>query len=239
MLFPSRKVAERCREFIKRYYPEECTVRIVEFVICPPEDDTRKSKMQSVPVYMVLFPKEAFKVAKQFWQHSGDIFSSRMAEYGLRILDMTGKSKQSTKKSTDEAATAVKRAHPRYTRKALQQQAEENNKEEEEQCEAEHLTYLEERYGRNLPLEFADHAKVALRRRIAGIITDEDSDIKGISKATPSELESQRALQGDRGMKGLSEDDVYLYPCGMSAIFHAHQSAMAVGDDSRKSVCFG
>ncbi|KAG0183992.1 hypothetical protein DFQ28_000319 [Apophysomyces sp. BC1034] len=220
MLFPSRKVAERCREFMQRYYKPASEhsgglIRIADFEIAPPSDHA--NELQRVSVYIVLFPEDAFSVAKQFWQHSGDIFSSRMAEYCLRILD-------EAPKTTADTMDIKPKHGGRYSR--LSSAAAKKPVEEE----GDHSTYLEERYGRNLPVAFADRAKRALRCRIAGVITEAGNE---------GTVQEQRQRQGDRGITGLSEDEVYIYPCGMSAIFHAHQCAMAIGDASRKSVCFG
>ncbi|KAI9477071.1 pyridoxal phosphate-dependent transferase [Zychaea mexicana] len=241
MLFPSRKIAERCREFLKRYFSETEAVRIVELKLGPVE------KYPAIPIFLVLFPKDAFKVAKQFWQHSGDILSSRMAEQCLQILDDQEKQEQEQEQKRPAAGGGSK---GRYANKRkpsttpplssdVAGAASSSSTSSTEDKNIEAATYVEERYGRNLPIEFADHAKVALRRRIAGILATESANIQDYEKATETELENQRALQGDRGIKGLSENDVYLYPCGMSAIFHAHRCAMTALDASLKSVCFG
>lgn len=222
---------------MKRYYKEPTgTVRIVEFEIAP---NNVKSELVRVPVHIVLFPKDAFPIAKQFWQHSGDIISSRLAEYCLRIMDENKKSNDAgdSKKDADlysPKMTMGSRSRSHYSIKSLKK---EDPKEEEA---VEQTTYLEERYGRNLPTKFANNAKLALRRRIAGVIS---SDYKihddQLDETTTADLEEQRKLKGDRGIRGLSEEDVYLYPCGMSAIYHAHQVSMIAGDESLKSVCFG
>lgn len=232
MLFPTRKIAEKCRAFLQRYYTEgneeERKFRIVELEFGPDEN------MPLVHVFVVLFPKDAFRVAKQYWQHCGDILSSRQAEYCLRLLD-----KKAEAEAEQAEALKPKRGNQRYGRPGRPLAANAGG----ESCEAEHLSYVEERYGRNLPVQYADHAKVALRRRIAGIITEKEDEqalqLEDVKMATEADLETQRQMQGERNMKGLSEDDVYLYPCGMSAIFHAHQLTLAIGDASRKSVCFG
>lgn len=128
-------------------------------------------------------------------------------------------------------------------------------------------TYIEERYARNLSESQAPLAKIALRRRIAGVLKEST----GTTPSTPhSSLEDQqldaastRALEkasakdaalqpSSRGVKGLSEDDVYLYPGGMSAIFHAFQTVLTTEQKKQgkgkaresenhigKSVCFG
>ncbi|CDU25415.1 probable STR2-Cystathionine gamma-synthase [Sporisorium scitamineum] len=104
------------------------------------------------------------------------------------------------------------------------------------------VTYVEERYGRNLPLSSAPSAKLALRRRIAGTLLS-DRNEESATKAPGNQV-------GETGRTGtgVTEDDVFLFPCGMSAIFHAHQLAMRaapqlVFDGIRrevgKSICFG
>jgi cystathionine gamma-synthase len=90
--------------------------------------------------------------------------------------------------------------------------------------------YLEERYGRNLPQAAATSAKRTLRRRIAGVLVHDSPDaiLDGSKDLGPS----------SRGIANVSEDDVFLYPTGMAAIWNAHQLALAVRP-SAKSICFG
>lgn len=98
--------------------------------------------------------------------------------------------------------------------------------------------YLEERYGRNMATVEAPRAKRALRKRIAGVASNdvveacESETMNGHSQShsNPDVIERAKGTQ-------LSEDDVYLYPTGMSAIFHAHQLALCLKQE--KSVCFG
>lgn len=99
--------------------------------------------------------------------------------------------------------------------------------------------YVEERYGRNLDLSLAPLAKLAMRRRIAGVLAEQPGQAIAVE-------DIQNAPQGGestRGVQGLTEDDVWLYSCGMNAIFHAHQLVMgtreAEGKPVGKSVCFG
>lgn len=98
--------------------------------------------------------------------------------------------------------------------------------------------YVEERYGRNLDLSLAPLAKIAMRRRIAGVLREAPG------QAVPVErIEKSRNEDSDRGVKGLTEGDVYLYPTGMSAIWHAHQLAMGTrvkeGGVVGETICFG
>ena len=60
---PSRRIAERCAQYL--HDTKQFPSRIEVFG----END----------IHVVLFPEEAFATAKQFWQHYGDIVSSRLA----------------------------------------------------------------------------------------------------------------------------------------------------------------
>ena len=107
---------------------------------------------------------------------------------------------------------------------------------EDEQLSSEFTTYLEERYGRNMPLFSAPLAKQALKRRIAGGLVTGDEDF-GMGKDV-----SRGAAIGS-SLKAIAEDDVYLYPGGMSAIWHAHdicrRARRAKREKEGKSLCYG
>lgn len=104
--------------------------------------------------------------------------------------------------------------------------------------------YVEERYGRNLPASSASLAKKVLKRRIAGTLLADR-----LPPPNPAEdgLQSKEHEVGTTAREGtqLSEDDVFLFPTGMSSIFHAHQTALrwrkrsAGADKVGMSVCFG
>ncbi|GAA5977635.1 hypothetical protein JCM11641_006882 [Rhodosporidiobolus odoratus] len=102
--------------------------------------------------------------------------------------------------------------------------------------------YVEERYGRNLDLSLAPLAKLAMRRRIAGVLREQPGEAIPVEEMEKHKAQQARE-ESTRGVVGLTEDDVWLYPCGMNAIFHAHQLAMAArkgqGKEVGKSVCFG
>ena len=87
--------------------------------------------------------------------------------------------------------------------------------------------YLEQRYGRNLDVAAAQLAKGALRRRIAGVLVRDES-------AAGGEVEVAQSVRG----AAVTENDVFLFPTGMSAIWSAHQLALDVRG-AKKSVCFG
>ncbi len=85
--------------------------------------------------------------------------------------------------------------------------------------------------GLDLPLADAASAKHELRWRIAGALNVCDRE----------PCADQKDLQvgpNSRGVADVSENDVYLFPTGMSAIWNAHRLALAVRP-AEKSVCFG
>src|SRR5690606_14252067 len=83
------------------------------------------------------------------------------------------------------------------------------------------------KFGRNLEVTLVENAKLAVRRRIAGSLRDPNPT-----------AETAISAEDARMVKGFTEDDVYLYPCGMNAIFNAHRLLLhALG--TRKSVCYG
>jgi cystathionine gamma-synthase len=77
-------------------------------------------------------------------------------------------------------------------------------------------------------------AKHALKRRIAGGLLPSDEGFGAVA-------DIQRG--GGDGKKAVREEDVYLYPTGMSAIWHAHdivrRARRAEGKAEGKSVCYG
>ena len=217
MLFPSHEIATLCRQFIEKHSPA-----------CPPPlvrvlDLVRQGQDRS-NLSAVFFPEGDSSVAKQFWQHSGEGVSSRRAEFclgqlaegrlvkkavpknGIRTLAAKGPRRYSNNSSMD-------------TKLALEDEAPEGPSTSR---------FVEERFGRNLGLELAGCAKLAVRRRIAGTLKS-NVDLKDAIVLSS---------EGGRDVDGFTEDDVYLYPTGMSAIFNSHQLVLrCVG--SRKSVCFG
>jgi cystathionine gamma-synthase len=102
-----------------------------------------------------------------------------------------------------------------------------------EDLSKDHSVYLEERYGRNLPLAAAAFAKRILRSRVAGVLKENSSGCQPYT-------EQKDLLVGPstRGVAEVAVDDVYLYPSGMSAIWNTHNMALAVLPPA-KSICFG
>ena len=93
-----------------------------------------------------------------------------------------------------------------------------------------YVRFVEERFGRNLDVSLAKQAKEAIRRRIAGALSTNVESLETTDISIPLPLTSR--------VRDISEDDVYLYPSGMSSIFNTHQLLLACRG-SMKSISFG
>ncbi|KDR80352.1 hypothetical protein GALMADRAFT_117071 [Galerina marginata CBS 339.88] len=247
MLFSTQRIAELGRSFIQRrsaVLGSPVNARLVNLFICPEDklnDGTTKINRDSiagscVDLHIVLFPGDSFPVAKEFWQHTGLGISSRLAEKCLSLLPDTAPSVQ--RPSSPVSNRIPMRGHNRHYSavkgrlpsppSTIPSVAEDLNPDS---------VYLEERYGRNLPLSAASFAKRALRSRVAGVLLRDGSNETRSPTACP---EKQELVIGPstRGIKDVAADDVYLFPSGMSAIWSAHNMALAVRPPA-KSVCFG
>jgi cystathionine gamma-synthase len=173
---------------------------------------------ESLSVFLVLFPEGKFSIAKQFWQHTGFGVSSRLATHILATLASSAASPLPSPTRTKPMA------HRHYSAKMPRLPSSSNGA---EPLEADQAVYLEQRYGRNLDVAAVTLAKRALRRRIAGVLVRDENAVNG-------EVEVAQSVRG----VAVTEDDVFLFPTGMSAIWTAHQLALDVRG-ARKSVCFG
>lgn len=252
-----------------------------------------------------------FGAGKQFWQHTGDGISSRLADHCLHLLGESipgapepnrrlsagpngtssrafngdppppirgfSRNKHYSKKSSAamEAIIASSSSNQASTSADGAKNYFANGNGEADPADTsvhyatgeDTSTYIEERYARNLTESQAPLAKIAMRRRIAGVLKEST----GGTPSTPHssladqqlDIASTRALEkasakdaalqpSSRGVKGLTEEDVYLYPGGMSAIFHAFQTVLATEKEKQgkgkarggedhigKSICFG
>lgn len=222
MVFPSYNAAKRCREFIKLKSDDpQLPRRVLQLSTPPPATEFEKSSTIELTIGIVFFPANEAGLAKQYWQHSGEGISSRMAEYVLKELFESQKKDQSrllTRSKQELQAQSIQRKSP-----SISAQMRANSQSQNEEVDREFNTFIEQKYGRVLDLKFAEEAKIALRRRISG----EAEKSLGNEKT-----------EGKRGI-ALGEDDVYLYPTGMTSIFHAHQALLISSETPKKSVCFG
>ncbi|CAG8475777.1 4580_t:CDS:2 [Paraglomus occultum] len=248
LLFPTRKAAQRCKEFLNSYYipsapATQMRPRLAEISVIPPKDDVSPTLSKLITLHVVLFPEDAFKIAKSFWQHSGEGISSRMAEYILWLMQ-TQQYGQSYLENGSGALSRRLSFKNRYSNPKVfcssqlyEQSSTLEGHASLNQPTFEENRYVEERYGRNLHIAFADKAKVVLKRRIAGTMGVADkTEIDDLDHMVSSDLATSSTAE--RGVSDVTEDDVYLFSCGMNAIFHAHHYLLAAFPP-RKSVCFG
>lgn len=235
MLFPTPKVARRCLDFIRQRVSPELSgqLGVIDLALDTSKDLSALLKKLSPTMSAVVFPEEVFSIAKQYWQHTGDGTSSRRAEFCHTLFMDHLLVATPGAQTTHEASGRPFRGPKRYQRPGSIDSTPPANprtsspKEPEESLES--SQFLEERFGRNLNLSLVERAKSAIRRRIAGALAHEVDLNNG---PLPS------MTTNTRGIQSLEEGDVYLYPCGMNAIFNAHR-ALLKAREPRKSINFG
>ncbi|KAI5919685.1 pyridoxal phosphate-dependent transferase [Camillea tinctor] len=242
MLFPTRRTAERCLDFIREKAPKpaQADLSVLHLVLDSSKKTPDSLHLVSPTISAVLFLGDAYPFAKQYWQHSGDGVSSRRAEFchGLFRDDILVPERRSPS-SPHLAQQKLRRGPKRYQRGSSidgingsdgnQDTSSLDPAKSESADSFESLRFLEERFGRNLDMSLVNNAKSAIRRRIAGVLT---TDLDLSSKSLPT-MESNA-----RGLTNFREDDIYLVPCGMNAIFTTHQALLKTREP-RKSINFG
>lgn len=241
-LFASVKTARICHSFItsKITVEQSRNVRIVNFIPSPQTEAGSTAITSSLSC--VVYPKEFFPIAKQVWQHSGNGISSRRGEFCLRALEdgflVEEKNSATAESISQRPCKGPRRYQGRGPLNGIMRSPSTPSTPTAASVETPSATngiedgrdyaqFIEERFGRNLSTLHANQAKVAVRRRIAGVLT---ADVE-----LPEALET---TSSEGRVAGISEDDVYLYPSGMSAIFNLHQTLMNARGPM-KSICFG
>lgn len=226
MLFPSSATAQRCVDFMQKMSADE--VRILRFAPNPHKADHNVRKLQP-RLCAVLYPEQHAPIAKQVWQHAGEGVSSRRGEFcRMALLDGT-----MVEESTGDGLPRVRKGPKRYQRQVSVDEGhtKDHHTEPKEFTEGrDSSAFVEERFGRNLDVTLAAKAKLAIRRRIAGYLTN-DMDLHEV----PTVSEEVEQL---RDVDGFSVDDVYLFPTGMNSIFQAHRT-MLLAREPRKSISYG
>ncbi|KAG5955328.1 hypothetical protein E4U58_007140 [Claviceps cyperi] len=237
LLFPSPEVAKRCIDFVDRAQPSSSQqIGILELVLDPSKPISLLMKKLSPTISAVFLPEHSYAVARQYWQHTGDGVSSRRAEFCHDLFKNGCLVPGSDAEVAHGVSTRATRGPKRYQRAGLDDSGLEAQKfnvqvqvlaNTEESQESPH--FLEERFGRNLDLNLLERAQLAIRRRIAGTLS-QDSDLQ-------TDLPAPVTLNS-RDMQDLDENDVYLFPAGMNAIYNAHRALFAARGQM-KSVNFG
>ena len=241
MLFPSPATGERCQRFLlakaEGVRPDD--VRIVNLLPTVGHENTVLENQTALScLSCILFPKRVYNESKQVWQHLGDGISSRRGEFCLKALQDG---------LIRPAGEIVQPAHglDQFSKGPRRYQRAGSHLNHAQQTSADSIDargrlglregkefsqFVEERFGRNLNAKLASKAKLAIRRRISGCLTD-DSELDEALEASSQDC--------SRRVKGLTEDDVYLYPTGMSAISNTHRFLTANQSEPWKSICFG
>lgn len=237
-LFSSHAVSARCVQFLRDQVPS-LTAESVQVLDLYPNAGLLNGG--GIPhglsikpiVSAVLFPRDHAHFAKVFWQHSGDGISSRRAEYCHKAFDdghlaAVGATCQQVNGCSSISPSKGPR---RYQKKDSADMSAHKTVDFASALERkDSVQFVEERFGRNLDVSLAANAKLAIRRRIAGALTA-NVDLQ-------EALEMSQAPTRNAQVEGFSEDDVYLYPCGMSAIFNTHRTLMACRGQ-KKSISYG
>lgn len=240
-LFPSPKTAAVCHQFLVSKLPasESKSVRTVNLIMSPQAVHGNGNGKHDLAITSglscVLYPKEHAGIAKQAWQHTGDGISSRRGEFCFKAL-LEGYLVEESVGRSAEASLRLQKGPRRYQKNdsaagsakgASRPGCEKPSEGKVIPESGEFAQFIEERFGRNLSIALANDAKLAVRRRIAGSLTAEGD----LSEAL------ETASTGSR-VPGLTEDHVYLFPSGMSAIFNTHRMLMSARGQM-KSICFG
>ncbi|KAK4156405.1 pyridoxal phosphate-dependent transferase [Chaetomidium leptoderma] len=241
-LFPTRQIAARCVCFVKARAPPAVAASLdtVHLVLDSTKPAAEALLSLSPTISAVLCSKEAFPIVKQYWQHTGDGVSSRRAEFCHTLL------KDGLLRLDDEATTPAPaspkpcRGPKRYQRPSSLDATKATPPPSKLSSDRDVGTgpdtqetsrFLEERFGRNLDVSFVQPAKSAIKRRIAGALRS-DSELT-TAPAPEHEMESN-----SRGVVNLREEDIFLFPCGMSAIFTSHRALLGARGNM-KSINFG
>lgn len=243
MLFPSSRAARRCVDFMQSKDQSGTSnhIYVVDLVLDNSTADSETLKKISPSISAVIYKEGLFPLAKQYWQHSGDGVSSRRASFCHTLFQEGILVEHTALQPISNGFQKPCKGPRRYQRASIDKTPPKINKvgvdTPENQPDSplngstesrESSQFLEERFGRNLDVSFVGNAKSAIRRRIAGSLMEEVD----LTQAPSPKTKTQASV------RGVSEDDVYLYPCGMNSIFHAHRM-MLEARGPLKSISYG
>ncbi|KAK5173185.1 Cystathionine gamma-synthase [Saxophila tyrrhenica] len=234
MLLPSHRCASRCSVFLKSQNPDIDPSRIRHLDFVPRQDhhDSHSSFVQP-RVSAVIYPRDLWPTAKAFWQHTGEGISSRRADFCQRAFDEGQLVEASSARDSPPRVTKGPRRYQRVSVDLKNSAVVNGNGAAMDGVPPpDSAQFVEERFGRNLGTGLANQAKLAVRKRIAGSLTSAIELPDSLSHA--EDLMRTRS----RDVPGFSTDDVWLYPMGMNAIFHAHETLKSTLREA-KSVMYG
>jgi cystathionine gamma-synthase len=256
LLFPTVHAAQRCLKFIEKSVQATagCLLGCVEFVVDPTHKINENFHLDTVKLTAVVCAPHLYSTAREYWQHTGDGISSRRAEFlqelfyhsvilpSKEMLSHILETGNPGSQGGDAERTPSSRLSPplkgprRYhnsifgeTNSCIDAAMSNNHKQlarhksnspEGDFSSHDESQFLEERFGRNLDVALAARATVAIKRRLAGAISAECS-------SAPSHRDAI-----------VDEQDIYLFPCGMNAIFNIHRCVLQ-SRGSMQSIVFG
>nr|OQO25240.1 hypothetical protein B0A51_09364 [Rachicladosporium sp. CCFEE 5018] len=239
MLFPTHKAAVRCVDFIvdKNQTADQSLIRIIDFgpiAALPSVESTGKVLPR---ISAVIYPNEFWPSAKVYWQHSGDGISSRRAEVCSKALAEHTMSRRSSPGHSPPRKVKGPRRYqrPMSTDDASVNMPTNGNLDDHDTNGVKQLDsvlFVEERFGRNLDVSFACACKLAVRRRIAGSLTNASEIPESLNHGPTGHAGRSRDVPG------FSVDDVYLFSTGMNAIFTSHR-IMRLARGEMKSIMYG
>lgn len=243
MLFPSRRCATRCHDFLISQTSDVDTssIRVLDFG--PQQEQLASSGSQRVQPRLsaIIYPNVLWPTAKIFWQHTGEGISSRRAEYCQKALD---DQTMVEAHAADVSQVRMTKGPRRYQRGASIDHGSSNGNSSNRHSSSEtgsstkaetvqdSAQFVEERFGRNLNVDLAAQAKLAIRKRIAGCLTSSQDLPESLDKSPDTDEE------GLRDVEGFCPDDVYLFSCGMNAIFTSHR-VLRLACGEMKSIMYG
>lgn len=163
LVFPSYTVAKRVREYIKFHsslnrsntQATRLKVRILQLSTSEPLNDEERMWKRVCKVAVVFINEEYYHLMWEYWQLTGEIISSRVAEYVLHELFII-------EKSTKTRDNGI-----------IQSNGETNSKNPKQ---GNTIEYIEARFGRSLNFMLADKAKRLIKKRIATKVVDLEND---------------------------------------------------------------
>ncbi|KAJ3103487.1 hypothetical protein HDU97_010070 [Phlyctochytrium planicorne] len=239
LVFPSRRCAVECRDFKRRHSPDptySSTIRIAEYTLALQHTATSPDASDPITcllagpaiLYIVIFQKELAAIGKRFWQHSGEGVSARFASFCLRVIEKNRRAIDFSGDEKDGKKLGSSQRYLQYPNNADDQHAM-TDLALQESSKSEMDVFVEERYGRNLDLRTVQHAKTVLKKRIAGVLGDDDKVQGTANDSVAYKL---------RNLDSVNESHVFLFPSGMSAIYNAHRLITKLRP-SQKTVQFG
>lgn len=165
LVFPSYTVAKRVREYIKFHNSiarssttTRLKVRILQLSTSEPLNDEERIWKRVCKVAVVFINEEYYHLMWEYWQLTGEIISSRVAEYVLHELFIIEKSTKTRDNNNSGSHT------------------DDVNESNSKPGQGNTIEYIETRFGRSLNFMLADKAKRLIKKRIATKVVDLEND---------------------------------------------------------------